>query len=112
MDQQNFNPEFNQQNFNNSGKGQGVGLGIASMVLGIVSIVLSCVWYVCVPAGVVSIILAIVQMIKNEKKGMAIAGIICSVIGIILAIVMVLGAVALLSSGAFADAMKEAGYSY
>lgn len=85
---------------NNSGKGQGSGLGIASIVL-------SCIWYLSVPAGIVSVILGIVQMVKNEKKGMAIAGIICSVIGIILAIIMIVSAVAFLNSDAYTSLLNS-----
>ena len=64
------------------------GLAIASMVLGIVSIVLCC----CFPMGTMGLILGIVALKKvndgtGDGKGMAIAGIvlngICTVAGVI-----------------------------
>lgn len=83
-----------------SGKGQSKGLGIASMVLGIVSIVITCcgLWYVSLICGVVAVVLGIVQIVKNESKGMAIAGIVCGALGIIFGILLVVFAVALASS--------------
>lgn len=75
-----------------SGKGQGTGLGIASMVCGIVSILSICcgsmmsssLVYACVILGIVAIVLGIVQIVKNESKGMAIAGIVCGAVGIVM----------------------------
>ncbi len=67
----------------------GKGLAIASMVLGIVSIVLSCTW-IGVIAGIVGLVLAIVYNKNNEKCGMSQAGLICSIIGIILFIVIII----------------------
>lgn len=94
-----------------SGKGQGKGLGIASMVCGIVSLIGCCgLWYIGIPCAIVAIILGIIQIVKNESKGMAIAGIICGAIGIILSVLVLVGAMALLSSGALDEALKEAGY--
>lgn len=92
---------YNSNNYNNnyggygggpvndytSGKGQGKGLGIASMVCGILAIVTICcsgvIPYVPIVLGVVGIVLGIVQIVKNESKGMAIAGIICGALGLI-----------------------------
>lgn len=74
-----------------SGKGQGKGLGIASMVCGILSILTICCMaavpflvYAPVVLGIVAIVLGIVQLVKNESKGMAIAGIICGIVGILI----------------------------
>jgi len=66
-----------------SGKGQGKGLGIASMVCGIVSIIGCCIPYAPLVLGIAAIVLGIIQIVKNESKGMAIAGIICGAVGII-----------------------------
>ena len=51
------------------------GLSIASMVLGIVSIVLFCIWYISLPCAILAIIFAVIGM-KNGGKGMAIAGLV------------------------------------
>lgn len=80
--------EMNQTPMNNGGmppeapKG-GAGLGIASMVLGIISLVLFCIPYICFPGGIISIILGGVNLAKkNPGKGMAIAGLVCSIVSI------------------------------
>ncbi len=68
----------------------GAGLGIASMVLGIVSLVLFCLPYICFPGGIISIILGGVNLAKkNPGKGMAIAGIVCSIIAIAIYIICI-----------------------
>ncbi len=81
----------------------GKGLSIASMILGIVSVVFCCcLWYIAIPAGIVGLILGIVGIRKGgEGRGMAIAGIITSSIAIILAIVMAVIFVSALTSGVY-----------
>ncbi len=76
---------------------QSMGMSITSMVLGICALVFSC----CIPVvpfflAVISLILGIVS-IKTGKggKGMAIAGVVCSVISLIPAIIVVVGGTAL-----------------
>jgi hypothetical protein len=58
------------------------GLGIASLVCGILALITFCMC-INIPLGIVSIILGIIQIVKYEKKGMAIAGIVTSAISII-----------------------------
>lgn len=89
-------------------KGQSTGLGIASMVCGILSIVtICCVPYVPVILGIVAVVLGIVQIVKNEKKGMAIAGIVCGALGLIAYIALFAFGTYLLSSGMYDDLMKQ-----
>lgn len=58
------------------------GLGIASLILGIIGMLLSCVVIGVVPC-VIGLILAIVGLTQKDRKhGTAIAGLVCSVIGI------------------------------
>lgn len=67
-------------------KSESMGLGIASMVLGILA--LFGILFL-VPAWVfatVSVILGIVQLALHSKKGMAIAGIIMSIIALVLSV--------------------------
>ena len=73
-------------------KGTGTGLGIASMVLGIISVLLfaTCLNYIL---GIIAIVLGIIQIVKNEKKGMAIAGIITAVVSFLLNIFLWIGIV-------------------
>ena len=60
------------------------GFGIAGLVMGILSIVLSCAGIGIFPAilGLIFSIIGIAS--KNKKKGTAIAGLVCCIIGIIL----------------------------
>lgn len=75
----------------------GNGMGIASMVLGIVSLVLFCVWYLAIPCAIVGVILGAVAINKAKmvgaKNGMATAGIVCSVIAIAIALILIIFAV-------------------
>lgn len=75
----------------------GKGFGIASMVLGIIALLvtlLSC----CLPfllilsglLGLLSIVFGIIAIAKKRGKGMGIAGLICSVVGLLLAIVILI----------------------
>jgi hypothetical protein len=59
------------------------GLSIAAMVLGIVSIVLGCLFIGILP-GIIGLILGIVAIAKDKPgKGMAIAGVVTSAVGIV-----------------------------
>lgn len=78
----------------------GKGFAIASMILGIVSLVLFC---TCInlPLALAAIILAIVQFVKSGKNGMAIAGLITGIASIVLFIVFWV----LISFGAINDGL-------
>lgn len=78
----------------------GAGMSIASMVLGIVALVLSCcIYYISIPCAIVGIILAAISL-KGQKdgKGMAIAGLVCSIISLVPAVIVIVSGAALLSS--------------
>lgn len=68
-----------------------VGFGVASMVLGIVSILCSCCfYYVSLPCAILGIILAAVAMKKGGSgKGMGIAGLVTSIIALIPSIIAI-----------------------
>lgn len=85
------------------------GFAIAGMILGIVSIPASCCFaWVGILVAVLGLIFSIIGQSKG-KSGMAIAGIICSVIGILLGITnSVLGAV-MASSGAYDELYRQLG---
>ncbi len=77
---------------------QSKGLAIASMVCGIVSLVFFCLWYICLPAGIVSIILGSIALAKKtEGKGMAIAGLVCAIIGIAIYVILTIIGFSILS---------------
>jgi hypothetical protein len=94
--QPNFNQAPQQPNFNQppvynnpTPPAPGKGLSIASMVLGIVSIVLCCIYGGVL--GIPGLILGIIGMKNNpQSKGMAIAGIITSIIGIVILIALII----------------------
>ena len=84
---------------NNVPQNESKGLSIASMVLGIVSLVFFCFVYICIPCGIISIILGGVALAKKKAgKGMAIAGLACSIIGIAIYIILSLIGASILSS--------------
>lgn len=78
---------------------------ITSMVLGIISLVLFCVWYISVPCSILAIIFAILSL-KSSKKGMAIAGLTTGIIGFILMVIIYIFVLAI-GIGVFQEAMKE-----
>lgn len=57
------------------------GLNIAALVLGIVSIVFWCVWFIAIPCAILALIFGIIG-IKKAGKGFALAGIITSSIAL------------------------------
>lgn len=65
------------------------GLAIAAMVLGIVSLVLFCIWYISIPCAILAIIFGILSL-KSTKRGMAIAGISTGATGFVLMVVLYL----------------------
>lgn len=67
----------------NEVKNESKGLSIASMVLGIVSLVFVCVWYITIPCAILAIIFAIIGR-KKGGKGMATAGLVTGIIAICL----------------------------
>ena len=63
------------------------GLAIAAMVLGIVSIVFFCVWYISITCAVLAIIFGILSL-KSTRRGMAIAGISTGAVGFVLMVIL------------------------
>lgn len=85
----------------------GKGMGIASMVLGIISLVLFCIWYLAIPCAIIGVALGGAGASKAKevgaKNGMATAGITCSCIALGIAILfLILGLIGLAEMGAFA----------
>lgn len=70
------------------------GFSIAAIIFGIISIVLSCIWYISVPSGIVAIILGIIGL-SSSKRGLSIAGIVTGVIGMILTVLLIIAVVVL-----------------
>lgn len=70
------------------------GLAVAGMVLGIIAVVLLCVWYVSMPCALLSLIFSIVGHGKAKEVGvgggMAKAGLILSIIALSLALLIII----------------------
>lgn len=88
-------PQYQQQQYNTYNETyqpEKRGFGIASMIIGICSILLGCcIPYVSFAGSIAGIILGIVSLRKNESaKGMAIAGIVTSGCALLLSIIMLI----------------------
>jgi len=113
MDGNNMNYQYG-----NTYQQQGRGMGIASMVLGIIALVITII-SCCLPfgyllasvLGLLSIIFGIIAIAKKSGKGMGIAGIICSVVGLLLAIIMIVFSL-LLGAGIIAAPAFVTDYDY
>ena len=70
------------------------GLAIASMVLGIIALVMFCIWYIAAPCAILALIFGILS-IKSSKRGMAIAGVSTGAVGLILMIILYVFVIAL-----------------
>ena len=84
-------PPAGQDNGNNK-----KGFAIASLVVGIVGTVFCCAWYISIACAVVGLILGIMSN-KASKTGMATAGIVLSVIALVLSIVCLFGLAAFIA---------------
>ncbi len=89
-----------------AGTQPGIGFGIASLVLGILSLVFF--WtFLNIPMAILAVIFAIIHLCRQTgHKGMAVAGIVTSVISVILTVVMIVLGVLFLAGTDFW------GYSY
>lgn len=114
------NPYNNQPNFNNQYNGQynngyyderkpSNGFAVASLILGILSILLSCCYGFGIFLSIPGIILAIVSRKSNNGKlsGMAIGGLVCSILGTLIAAFMIITVVKVFSSPDFMEILRE-----
>lgn len=87
---QSYQPYYGAGNQQNNDK---VGFGVASLVLGIITIVLFC---TCISwiTGILAIIFGIIQLAKYKQKGLAIGGIITAGIGLLLTMILYIAAFA------------------
>jgi RsiW-degrading membrane proteinase PrsW (M82 family) len=80
------------------------GLAIASLVLGIISVLFSCFWPLAIVCGVLAVVFGFIGINKSKKgeaggKSMALAGVITGGIGILLSVLLVAGLVAVTTLG-------------
>lgn len=82
------------------------GFNITSMILGIIAILGSCVWYINFPCSIMAIIFSVVGK-DSDGRGMGIAGMVLGIIAIVIFVVIwvlaILGIAALAGSGALND---------
>ncbi len=70
-------------------KKQGVGFAIASLVLGICSLLCCCLWYVSLACGALAVAFAIInKKHAGEMNGMALAGLVCGIVGAVIGIMI------------------------
>lgn len=82
------------------------GLSIASMVLGIISVVLFCIWYISIPCAILAIIFGIVGM-KKGGRGMGIAGLVLGIVALaILVVIYLLAVIGIASIGSALSSMS------
>lgn len=75
---------------------QNSGFSIASLVLGIISIILFCIPYISIPGSILAIIFGCIGKNKGGK-GMAIAGLVLGIIALALYILTVIGVLGFLN---------------
>lgn len=68
-------------------KGDGTGFGMASFILGVVSLLMFCVGINWI-TGILAIIFGIVQLVKHRERGLAVAGMITAGISFLLAVTL------------------------
>lgn len=88
-----------------SNEKEGKDMAVASLVLGIISIVIGVFFsgllgWLGAILGVVGIILGVQGKKDPEKKGLATAGMICSIVGLVLCLILYLACVACVGAGA------------
>lgn len=86
------------------------GMAIGSLVCGIASIVLFCVWWLSIPLGIVAVVLAVMvkgKIARGEASGagLAKAGMICGIIGAVLSILITV--LAIVGFTMFGDKVKQ-----
>lgn len=68
------------------------GFNVTALVLGIISIICFCWWYVAIPSGIIAIIFSIAG--KNDAgRGMGVAGLVLGIIGLVLCVALYLLAI-------------------
>ena len=83
------------------------GFAIASLVLGIISLVLSCTMINIITA-ILALVFGIIHMVKYQsRKGMAIAGIVLGIISIVITIILIVVGVAVLATPGWETMLNE-----
>ncbi len=91
----------------------GKGMAIASMVLGLVAICFWCIPYLGIPCALVGVILGALAMKKINQaggvgKGMAITGLVLSIVVLAIMVVLTIVAIAVFNSPEFQEQLRRA----
>ena len=103
-------PVYQQPVYQQPAANPGKGLGITGMVLGIVALVFFCSWYISIPCAIIGAALSGVSMKKAQdagaKNGLAVAGLVCSVIALAVCVFyLILVAAAVAEWNSFVDSL-------
>lgn len=75
------------------GRPAGNGLAVAGMILGILSVLLFCMWFLALPAGIVAVVLSVYGRKRSQQNGegggMATAGLVLGITGTLFSALMV-----------------------
>ena len=87
-EEKNVEPIVSSDSVNSTGNttSERKGFNITSMILGIISVVSFCWWYLSIPAGIVAIIFSIAGK-KDAGRGMGVAGLVLGIIGLVLCVI-------------------------
>lgn len=83
------------------------GFAVASLVLGIVSVVLCCCTWVGIACGIVGLVLAIVARKNGNTETICKAGLILSIIGLALSIILLIVSIALAGSPEYQEFINK-----
>lgn len=81
-------PEVVEQPANGPEK-ESKGMSVAALVLGIISLVLICIWYISIPSAILAIIFGIIGR-KKGARGMGTAGLVLGIITIVFIVIFYL----------------------
>ena len=103
-------PAYQQPVYRQPASVPGKGLGVTGMVLGIVALVLFCYAYISIPCAIIGAALSGVSMKKAQeagmKNGLAVAGLVCSVVALAICVVyLILAAAAIAEFNAAMDSL-------
>ncbi|PJN09859.1 hypothetical protein CG723_21475 [Streptomyces sp. CB01635] len=92
------------------------GMGVAALTLGIISAAAFILWPIAIIVGVLAIIFGAIGRAKASRgeatnRGQALAGLICGIAGLVLALVMMFFVIASSDSSSGSDSSDDSGYS-
>jgi hypothetical protein len=74
-------------------QGGSIGLAVTSMILGIISLICFCAWYISLPLALIAIVLGFIAKGQADRgqaggRGMAVAGLVLGSIAVLLALIL------------------------